>query len=250
MEINETSLYQIILKVIQKMMDENLIPNFSVPERNLYVILTENWKEGYRAFYRTLENRREYRIFTVIPPSMANDYYIKKLKECGDCGTILKQNEVSFEALPDSITVFPVVPRDLVVKTALCISDTFETKWIQNCMANGRKIVLIKSGLEPFTGKEPKAYVSRIQEYYKMIAEYGIEIKEALLTEEPACADPESTAGVLPQNRRTEAGQKVITEGDIDRFVQNHQIVLRPGDIITALAKEKALRLGIEIIRQ
>ena len=240
MEIDGTSLYQIILKVIQKMLDENLIPNFSVPERSRYVILTENWKEEYGTFFRTLENRREYRIFTVIPPSMANDYYIKKLKECGDCGTVLKQNEVSFEALPDSLTVFPVVPRDLVAKTALCISDTFETKWIQNCMANGRKIVLLKSGLEPFTGKEPKAYVSRIQEYYKMIAEYGIEIKE----------DIKTAGSIPPQNRIADAGQKVITEGDIDRFVQNRQIVLHPGDLITALAKEKALRLGIDIIRQ
>ena len=240
MEINETSLYQIISKVIQKMLDENLIPNFSVPERSLYVILTENWKEAYATFFRTLENRREYRIFTVIPPSMANDYYIKKLKECGDCGTVLKQDEVSFETLPDSLTVFPVVPRDLVAKTALCISDTFETKWIQNCMANGRKIVLLKSGLEPFTGREPKAYVSRIQEYYKMIAEYGIEIKE----------DIKTAISIPLQNRTADAGQKVITEGDIDRFVQNRQIVLHPGDLITALAKEKALRLGIDIIRQ
>lgn len=240
MEINETSLYQIILKVIQKMQDENLIPNFSVPVRNMYVILTENWEEEYGTFFRNLENRREYQIFTVIPPSMANDYYIKKLKECGDCGTILKQNEVSFEALPDSLTVFPVFPRDLAAKTALCISDTFETKWIQNCMANGRKIVLLKSGLEPFTGKEPKAYVSRIQEYYKIIAEYGIEIKENVKT----------PVSILPQNRTADAGQKVITEGDIDGFIQNRQIVLHQGDIITALAKEKALRLGIEIIRR
>nr|WP_319488886.1 hypothetical protein [uncultured Caproiciproducens sp.] len=250
MEINENNLYQIILKVIQKMQAENIIQNFSVPDYKMYVVLTGGWKEDFRAFFENLKNQYEYQIFTVIPPSMANDYYMKKLKECRACGTIVKQSEINFELLSDALTVFPVVSRELVVKTALCISDTFETKWIQSCMANGQKIVLLKSGLEPFTGKEPKAYVRRIQEYYKTIEEYGIEIKNDISKEEPICTDCDKTDIQPQQIHHTDAGQKVITESEIDQFTQNRRIVLHHGDIMTALAKEKAFRLGIEILRQ
>ena len=137
MEINENNLYQIILKVIQKMQAENLLPNSSVPEQKLYVILTEGWREEYRSFFEKLRDRREYRVVTVIPPSMTNDYHMKKLRECEGCGTILRQEEADLAKLPDGPTVFPAASRELVVKTALGIGDTFETKWVQSCMANG-----------------------------------------------------------------------------------------------------------------
>lgn len=248
MEINENNLYQIILKVIQKMQAENLLPNSSVPEQKLYVILTEGWREEYRSFFEKLRDRREYRVVTVIPPSMTNDYHMKKLRECEGCGTILRQEEADLAKLPDGPTVFPAAPRELVVKTALCISDTFETKWVQSCMANGQKIVLLKSGLEPLTGKEPAAYAARIREYYKIIAQYGIEIKEELFDGKPVPGNPGITRVQPPP--RADSGRKVITEGDIDRFAQEGRIVLRPGDLLTALAKEKASRLGIEIVGQ
>ena len=65
--------------------------------------------------------------------------------------------------LEDAVTVFPVVPRDLVSKTALCISDTPQTRWITSCMEAGSRILFLLSGLSPFTGREPKEYVNRTE---------------------------------------------------------------------------------------
>ena len=39
-------------------------------------------------------------------------------------------------------------------KTALCISDTYETSWISECMDKGSRVVLLRSGLARFSGKE------------------------------------------------------------------------------------------------
>lgn len=61
-------------------------------------------------------------------------------------------------------------------KTALCISDTYETSWISECMDKGSRVVLLRSGLARFSGKEKPAYRNRVMNYYRQILEYGVEI--------------------------------------------------------------------------
>ncbi|MBW7572287.1 hypothetical protein [Caproiciproducens faecalis] len=250
MEISENDLYQIVLKVIQKMQNGKMLSNFPVPEQKLYVILSEGWNEEYRSFFNTLKDQRKYCVTTVIPPSMANDYHQKKLREWEGCGTVLRQDQTDLAQLPDGTTVFPAASRELIVKTALCIGDTFETKWVQRCMANGQKIILLKSGLEPLTGREPAAYAARIKAYYRIIAQYGIEIKETVFEEETAPENLKHAMSRPAPDKRAYGGHQVITEGDLDKFVQEGRILLAQGDLLTALAKEKASCLGIEIIRQ
>ncbi len=57
-------------------------------------------------------------------------------------GTILHRSCENCGIWTERVTVMPVVPRDVLVKTALCISDTYETSWIAECMEKGSRVVL------------------------------------------------------------------------------------------------------------
>lgn len=241
MNLDENILKRIISEVIRQIQSENSEQNFSVSDKKMYVILTENWDERYLDFYKKIENQNKYNIFTIIPETISNDYFIKKIKNYKNCGTIISQNKINFEQSKEYITVFPVVTRDILVKTALCISDTFETKWIENCISNGQKIIMLKSGITNFTGKEPKKYIEKINSYFNMILDYGIEITDDILKSE--------SEKVYIQNTE-KRNKRIITEKEIDLYKEKEKLILYPGDIITSLAAEKAYNMGIDIIKQ
>lgn len=173
MEINEDSLKKLIEYIIKKVrieLDSN--------REEIFAILTDGWRIQYPAFFENINNIEGIQQVNVVVPPSINNECIQILKSFKSCGTIFSQNEINPKDINQFITVFPTTPRELIVKTALGIDDTFETKWIRNCFEKGQKIILLSSGLERFTGKEPQKYVQTIQSYYKTALEYGIEIND------------------------------------------------------------------------
>ena len=71
--------------------------------------------------------------------------YEARLMESRSLHAILHRSCEKPADLETAITVMPVVPRDVLVKTALCISDTYETSWISECMDKGSRVVLLRS---------------------------------------------------------------------------------------------------------
>ena len=153
------------------------------------------------------------------------------------------------------MTLLPVVPRDVLVKTALCISDTYETSWIAECMKQGSRVVLLLTGLEKFSGNEKPAYRKRIMEYYRQVLEFGVEIcsTEELSGRAPyeiscegtdrtmACRTENSTCTLEPDKKK----KRVISSSNVEQFVSDGVIYLQPGDIVTDLAKDRAKFLKI-----
>lgn len=72
-----------------------------------------------------------------------------------------------------SITIFPIPCRDRVIKTALCLSEDFESGWIRRCIEGGLRVYMKKEN-PMFTGKEPAAYRKKILSYYQDVKSYGI----------------------------------------------------------------------------
>ena len=60
--------------------------------------------------------------------------YEARLRQSVSFGKILYRSGKMPDNLDRAVTLLPVVPRDVLVKTALCISDTYETSWIAECM--------------------------------------------------------------------------------------------------------------------
>ena len=136
--------------------------------------------------------------------------YEARLMETKACSHILHRSCEKPADLETAITVMPVVPRDVLVKTALCISDTYETSWISECMDKGSRVVLLRSGLARFSGKEKPAYRNRVMNYYRQILEYGVEI--CSVDEFTGRAPYESPVILRPERRHREMIRSILIQ--------------------------------------
>ena len=161
-------------------------------------------------FLREMETSDQYEIVPVIPSSWKDMGYEARLMETKACSHILHRSCEKPADLETAITVMPVVPRDVLVKTALCISDTYETSWISECMDKGSRVVLLRSGLARFSGKEKPAYRNRVMNYYRQILEYGVEI--CSVDEFTGRAPYESPVILRPERRHREMIRSILIQ--------------------------------------
>lgn len=171
MEIDERQLSQLITRIIKLLCAENK------PKKKIYMIFNQNWSEKYNSFLESICENDKCEIYAVVP---LNIKYNERLKEFPVFEKILTRNEISSHNLENYITVFPVTPRNIIVKTALCIDDTFESRWILDSIGKGERVILISKGFDKFTGKEPEAYIQKMLEYYRMLLRFDIEIQDIL----------------------------------------------------------------------
>jgi len=263
--MDEKRLRELIIKAIELIKAEN-IQNIVIPKKKLYVILTEEWNGQYWSFFEKLNEQNEYDVYAVIPSKINSNLHLNNLKKFQVCKGIVDEKDIHLEHLHEYLTVFPIVPRNIIVKTALC-DDTFETKWIFKCMENGQRIIFIKSGLEKFSGKEPLSYRNKILDYYRTLLEFDIEITDFIMQKENNILSKENKSNLSKESYSTSSTKyipnynesfkenklpsikKVITEKEIGYYTENNQIILNSGDIITDMARDKAGRLNISIIR-
>lgn len=243
MELNQESLKILIRNIIIKLFKE-----FKKTNEDLFIILNNCWKNQYDVLLKELENHNQFTVNIVIDSSMENEFYFNKIKSYKNSGLIIKREEINMESLNIYKTVFPYVPREIIVKTALGIDDTFETKWIKNCFSKGQQILFLSSGMEGFTGKEPKKYIQTMQQYYRTILEYGIQIKNKLCFDD--ILNIEENISFNDSVVKNQVKQKkIITTSEIESYRENKKLVLKNNDIITSLANDRARELGIDIVR-
>lgn len=219
------------------------------PDKKIYMLCTHRWDDRFYTYLKKMEDVPGSFVYPVIPLSWKKNGYEEKLLSCSSCKGILYRSCEKPADLETAVTVLPVVPRDVVVKTALCISDTFETSWIASCLENGGQAAFLKSGLTKFTGKEPKTYVNQILTYYRQVLEYGISICEAgdesLVKAERTAVI--SAANVVDEKIKTEKRKRVISASNISQLAVNGVLCAHEGDIITDMARERAKYLNIVI---
>ncbi|MGG7098256.1 hypothetical protein [Clostridium sardiniense] len=250
MEIDEKVIRELVIKAINLIQSENSTKSLSIPKKKLYVIFTEEWNSKYWDFFENLNKINKYDVYAVIPSRITNNLHINNLKKFKVCKGIIDEKDVDFDDLENYITVLPTISRSLVAKVALCIDDTFETNWIFKNMEKGERTILLKSGLVKMTGKEPSSYVNKILGYYRTLLEFNIEISDEIVDinkESLSIGVDEPLDKVNEKKEHT--SKKVITEIDIEKYVQDRKIILNKGDIITELAKDRARSLNISILK-
>lgn len=254
MDIDENRLRELVIKAIKLIQAENSKNNEGLFKTKLYVILTEEWNSRYWNFFNQINEQDQYEVYAVISSKIINNLHINNLKKFKVCRGIIDEDNINYDELDEYITVFPSISRNIVVKTALCINDTFETQWIFKAMETGQRIILLSSGLEKFTGKEPKAYLNKILNYYRTLLEFNIEITEKLSGNTHGyclTTENEDNKYDVVQNGREKcinSKKRIITCNDVENYISEKRIFINNGDIITDMAREKAQNLNISII--
>ena len=139
MNISEEQLKELVLRVLSDLEAEKRAECMKDSKQTLYMLCVSPWSERYMEFLKKMEGSDAYDIVPVIPPSWKNMGYEARLRQSVSFGKILYRSGEMPDNLDRAVTLLPVVPRDVLVKTALCISDTYETSWIAECMKQGSR---------------------------------------------------------------------------------------------------------------
>lgn len=240
MEISEERLKELIIKAIRKVQLENSFKHDSTERQKVFVILSGALNNRVEEIFLALEKQSKYEVYAVIPDNQDSQKLSADICKATICTKVIVGNPVDFFETDEFVTIFPVVSRDLMIRTALGFSDTHETRWIRATMEKGQKILFLLNGLEKFTGKEPKAYIERILKYIRTVLEFGIQIGNEILETDFL---PSSDNFIQTEKR------KIITSGDLGIYQKIGKLYLGSEDVITVMAKERAADLGIKIIK-
>ncbi len=240
--ISEERLREIVQRILTELETEEKLKR---TQRKIYMLCTSHWDDRYSAYLKKMTDSPDFLVYPVIPLSWKKRGYEEILLAYPSCGGILYRScEKPFD-LEQTITVLPVVPRDVVVKTALCIADTYETDWIASCMEAGSQVVFARNGLARFSGKEPEAYKNQILSYYRTVLTYGITI----------CGGEEAVPQPVLRTKytavcRNDEKKRVITASNIEQMAVNGVLLLNSRDIVTDLALDRAKFLNIVLKEQ
>ena len=180
MQLDDQSLRQLITLILSVLRDQNGVavtghPALPEKQKTIFTIFTAPWDNRFYAFTDCLKKKGDCRLCGFVSPDLP-EWAMGKLSELASWETIRIWDWNDPGDLKNSVSVFPVTSRDTIVKTALCISDTFETNWIRTAMEQGGRIVLPRSGFERFTGCEPEKYKRKVLSYYRDLLEMNIEL--------------------------------------------------------------------------
>lgn len=255
LNISEEKIREIVKKVLLEITSQKNIFKSNIEKSKAYIFCSKKCDTGYLDFLEQIDKSGLFNIHIVADDGLKNHVCKSDINKYVPDENIIYFSDGIPKDLSKVISIFPVVERDLVVKTALCISDTFCNEWIASAIEEGGKIVFLKSGLKKFTNKEPKAYIKQIVSYYKMVLEYGIEIKstsELIELYKEKNSDEQTKVNLNIRDNTSfqeenKCRKKVITLENIEQYGVNGTIVVNSDDIITDLAREKARTLNIEI---
>lgn len=239
--MDEQQIRQIIREVLQRVgagdtLTSNVDSSF-LPKA--YFIFPKNWQSCDSSQYMPALKAAEgkYQRIIVLPERDGNE---NRFSDVG-AHTVAVYSDLCAPA-EGSVTIFPIPCRDLVIKTALCLSEDFEGSWVRKCIESGLCVYMRKE-TAMFTGKEPAAYRKKILSYYQDVKSYGICFAE---DEDPCKSISKSV------NTETKARTKArfITTQDLRDVPSNGEFQIHDGDILTALAKEHVEKFGIRIVRE
>ena len=262
MNISEKQLREAIIRAIAKIEAEEGLFSLGRKRQKIYMVCAGDYDDRYLKFLHSLKDTKSVAAVPVLTEELRGQE--SRFMSDGFCEECIYLDRKIPSDLEHAVTVFPVVPRDLVIKTALCISDTLQTQWITSCMEAGSRIIFLTSGLSPFTGREPKAYVNRILSYYRTVLEYGIEISKEFKQDAEAVKEEKAVAtsnwspaktwesvstreveSVRPSGLGKSKKKRVISSRDVEKLQRGGVLIVGEDDIITDLARDRAKFLHV-----
>ncbi|SDB23120.1 hypothetical protein [Eubacterium oxidoreducens] len=171
MELNEKELRSLIERVIELTVDA--IKN---QDNKVLVVYSGNDKKRCVRTLRTLRAEGVGEITLVATQEQLDcENFVKEV--CTICKRIVTPQSIQEEPFIYDKMIFPVMPRSVLAKCALGISDIYETEMVKMAFEEGIEITIARGGLDKFTGNEPLEYQQRIMGYIRTLVEYGIHIQ-------------------------------------------------------------------------
>lgn len=236
--MDERQIRQIAKMIFQMMIDKQIVSDIGTSALPIaYVLLSERWQEyDSNLFNDIIDSLKEkYQCVLVLPEGNDKD----RLSQAVNCN-IVTRDDVA-EPVEGSVSFFPIPCRDLISKTALCLSDDFNSHWVRMCIERGTA-VYIRKETNMFTGKESKIYQKKVLSFYEEVESYGIHFLED--NNEMELILQKSNGSERIQNKT----KKYITMADLDNVDITKVFRIQEGDMFTALAKEHIEELGIRVI--
>lgn len=172
MDIHENKLRKIIENILEILEKEGYLkdePKKSATlVRSAYVLCEEKHTMEFLTFLREQKSRGtdEKLAFTAILETPDDDL-IDALVNEKLCRQIAGRDSVQQEDAV--ISIFPTFGHSSLAAAGLGINNTFVSEWMKKDFEMGRKSVILISGIESFTGKEPVYYRELIMSYIKKL---------------------------------------------------------------------------------
>lgn len=236
--MDERQIREIAKIIFQMMIDKQIVSDICTSALPIaYVLLSERWQEyDLNLFNDIIDSLKEkYQCVVILPEGNDKD----GLSQAVNCN-IVTRDDVA-EPVEGSVSFFPIPCRDLISKTALCLSDDFNSHWVRMCIERGTAVYMRKE-TNMFTGKESKIYQKKVLLFYEEVESYGIHFLED--NNEMELILQKSNGSERIQNKT----KKYITMADLDNVDITKVFRIQEGDMFTALAKEHIEELGIRVI--
>ncbi len=172
MELTEIQLR----KLVERVMELTIEMTAGSPKQKALVVLAGSDTERFSKVLQTLKVNEKKDVTVVTSKEQMELEEVGRLV-CQWADRIVIPEEVLSTRLEYEEIIFPVMPRDVLAKCALCIPDTYEVMLIQKAFEEGVKVKIAKGGLSKFTGNEPLAYQETILNYIRTLLGFGIEIE-------------------------------------------------------------------------
>lgn len=237
LDINGTEFRAIVLRAIQNVLAEQ---ELTKPKRMVYVVFEDSFDVRYDSFLQDMTESDA--VTAIVPDDWSQDLYDRIKRNCPFC-QIIGQAAAGSLPLEGSLTVYPVISRSLLVKAALGMDDTFQSRWLTQCYSAGSAVHMMLSGFTKFTGREPAGYVQQILSYIERLLTFDISIGSYPTNGSvPEVVPLEPPAVVTLRSH-------IITAADIAPLAKGAVVHIDPSAIVTAYAAEEAERQEIQFIR-
>lgn len=171
MELTETQLR----KLVERVMELTLELTVEQPKKKILVVLSGYDVTRFSTVLQSLKESNVYYVTVVMTKEQLEYEEVGKLT-CEYADKIVTPKEALVSQAEYESIIFPAMPKDVLAKCALCISDTYEVMLIQKAFEEGIEVKIAKGGIAKFTGKEPESYQKRILGYVRTLLEYGIKL--------------------------------------------------------------------------
>ena len=172
MELTEAQLR----KLVERVMELTLEMAVESPKKNVLVVLSGYDTNRFSKVLKSLRADKNAQLSVVITKEKIEIEKIGKIV-CEYADKVITPQEVMANVSQYDSIIFPVMPRDVLAKCALCIPDIFEVMLIQKAFEEKIPVKIASGGLSKFTGYEPESYKNTILNYIRTLLEFGIEIQ-------------------------------------------------------------------------
>ena len=210
-----------------------------------YVLCEASKKDLFLSFLR--KNKAEKKFDAVAVLETPDREVVEALIEEKLCATIASPCSEADPAI--KVSIYPSFSRNSLCESALGMDHSFAASFLRKDFEEGRKSLILIAGLDPFTGKEPKAYQEKVLSYIRELARMEVlfvkdtsnsavfaekQAAKAGASEKAAPKDVSGQGQMYTLNTKT----NIVSAMDLRNIPVGSKVYFPDKKIITPLAKD------------